>query len=115
MSFYVFAFWLTVATFRAAFRRLLTGYLLIPRADLLGGDSLSSSNVDIIFTNLFGARAVLCFLSFIAISVLRLTKVLIGTIKEGEVNSLFDNPQEPSSVPKNFVIRASNVPLMTSL
>lgn len=58
-----------------------------PELNLLDSDLLSLSNVGEVRSKSFGGIWVLYFLSFISRTVLYLSKVDIGAIKQAEVNS----------------------------
>lgn len=63
---------LACRTLQTTLIRLLTGTHSPLEPDLFGGESLSSPNVDILSTGLFGVTAVLCCLSSIYVSALNL-------------------------------------------
>lgn len=95
---------LTSVTSRAAFRLLLQGIMSLIKSDMLGGDSLSSSEVCVVSFSTIGAMAVLCFLSSTAVSLLLLSKAPIGAIKDVEGSGHFDGPPADSFLSRNFAI-----------
>lgn len=93
---------------QAAFRRLLT-FISQCWTQMLGGTSLSSSRVGILFTGFLGSIMALNFFSSIAEYVPRLRKVAKGAIIKLEVSNVFKNLLAPASVSKNLAIWASNL------
>lgn len=89
-------------TFQEASRRLRQRSLLLSEFVRLGGDSLACLLVSGVLIGSFGVKAILYFFDYIAVILLLVKNVSMGSMNEVEGNNLVDSLWAAVPEPNNF-------------